>query len=40
MINQSTLTEKSMLLFLEMWYNAVNMSASQSMAATMMKIAI
>lgn len=40
MINQSTFTEKPMLLFLDIWYNATNISASQSMAAIIMIIAI
>jgi 5,10-methylene-tetrahydrofolate dehydrogenase/methenyl tetrahydrofolate cyclohydrolase len=40
MINQSAFTGKPMLLFLEMWYTAANINASQSMAVTMIMIAI
>ncbi|CAH0170634.1 hypothetical protein SRABI36_01251 [Pedobacter sp. Bi36] len=40
MINQSTFTEKLMWLFLDIWYNAANINASQSMAAIIMIIAI
>lgn len=40
MINQSTFTEKPILVFLDIWYNAVNISASHNKAATIMIIAI
>jgi len=40
MINQSTFTVKPMLLFLDIWYNAVNIRASHNMAAIIMIIAI